>query len=65
MRRIHRAAIAADVYYWPEMQPIASQARRRYTTLAADACYWLPLPGERGERHREPSQVESPDAHPF
>src|ERR1017187_5328046 len=31
-------------------------------------CYWLPLPGERaggrGERHREPSHVESPDAHP-
>src|ERR1035438_8198808 len=31
-------------------------------------CYWLPLRGERagvrGERHRERSQVESPDAHP-
>jgi len=31
--------------------------------------YWLPLPreraGVRGGRHREPSQVESPDAHPF
>ena len=39
--------------------------RPRYSTTA-DACYWLPLPGERagvrGQRHREPSQVESPDA---
>src|ERR1700742_3457266 len=30
---------------WPVIRPIAGEARRRYTILAADACYWLPLPG--------------------
>ncbi len=63
----HRSTLTADACYWPKVRPITGLARHR--TLAADARYWLPLPGERAgvrrERYREPSQVESPNAHSF
>jgi hypothetical protein len=54
------STLAADACYWPNIGPIAGQARCRYSTLAADACYWLPLPTEREPvvTKTPPSQVQ-------